>query len=166
MFPKATFCITTQTGSPGASRDERSPFRQDHLCRSRFSVGGIEERWHLRMYWIDPLRDLRWATVVARHPQGSVFHTLSWLEALRRTYGYRSILLTSRPPGEELVDGIPFCEVKSCISGSRLVSLPFSDHCEPLLQRSGDLADFIACLCEQYGRSTWKYIEIRPVEVP
>lgn len=115
------------------------------------------------MYWHDPLHDSAWSSLVARHPQGSVFHTLSWLEALRRTYGYRPVVLTSRSSGEELVDGIPFCEVKSWISGSRLVSLPFSDHCQPLLEPAADSRSFTEFLGE-CGLSGWKYIEIRMVE--
>src|SRR5580692_9349194 len=112
------------------------------------------------MYWIDPLQDGRWASLVERHPRGSVFHTSAWLEALSRTYGYQPVALTSCSPREELSDGMLFCEVKSWISGSRLVSLPFSDHCQPLLRRPEDLTDFISCLRERCGRSTWKYIEV------
>jgi Acetyltransferase (GNAT) domain len=118
------------------------------------------------MDWIDPIRDPRWAHLILRHPKGSVFHTPAWLAALQQTYGYRPIALTSTVGGAELDDGIPFCEVKSWISGSRLVSLPFSDHCQPLLKLPADLADFILCLHEHCGRSTWKYIEIRPMEDP
>lgn len=74
------------------------------------------------------------------------------------------MLLTSSLPGEKLVDGIPFCEVKSWISGSRLVSLPFSDHCQPLLECPEDLTAFTACLREHCGRSGWEYVELRVVE--
>jgi hypothetical protein len=70
-------------------------------------------------------------------------------------------VLTGCLPGKELVDGIPFCEVKSWISGSRLVSVPFSDHCQPLLESAEDLTGFTTCLCEQCARSGWEYIEIR-----
>jgi hypothetical protein len=114
------------------------------------------------MYWIDPLADPRWAQLVERHSQASVFHTTSWLDALRRTYGYQPIALTSSRTGVELSDGITFCEVKSWISGSRLVSLPFSDHCHPLLECGKSLGAFTACLTERCGRSGWEYVEIRP----
>jgi Acetyltransferase (GNAT) domain len=113
------------------------------------------------MYWIDPVRDPRWADLIARHPQASLFHTPSWLEALHRTYGYRPVALTSAPPGADLVDGIPFCEVKSWISGSRLVSLPFSDHCQPLLQNMEDLAPFTEHLRRDCNRLRWEYVELR-----
>lgn len=113
------------------------------------------------MYWIDPIGDSRWADFIARQPQASVFHTPRWLNALRRTYGYRPIALTSCLPGDKLIDGIPFCEVKSWISGSRLVSLPFSDHCQPLLGNKVDLATFGEWLQEERGRTGWEYVELR-----
>lgn len=116
------------------------------------------------MHWIDPLGDRRWADFVERHPEASVFHTVPWLEALRRTYGYRPIALTSCPPDVELTAGIPFCEVKSWISGSRLVSLPFSDHCQPLLKTPDDLSGFIFYLENHCRHLGYKYIELRPMD--
>jgi hypothetical protein len=116
------------------------------------------------MYWIDPIGDPRWAQFVEQHPQASVFHTASWLEALRRTYGYQPIAMTSSPPGIELNNGIAFCGLKSWISGSRLVSLPFSDHCQPLLKCAEDLSEFTTFLREHCGQSGWEYAEIRPLE--
>ena len=116
------------------------------------------------MHWIDPLGDRRWADFVERHPEASVFHTVPWLETLRRTYGYRPIALTSCPPYVELTAGIPFCEVKSWISGSRLVSLPFSDHCQPLLKTPDDLSGFIFYLEDHCRHLGYKYIELRPMD--
>ena len=115
------------------------------------------------MYWIDPVTDRRWTEFVEAHTQASIFHTASWLEALRRTYGYRPMALTSCAPGKELDDGIPFCEVKSWISGARVVSLPFSDHCQ-LLVETTDLPNFISYL-DEYRSSGSRYIEIRPREM-
>ena len=116
------------------------------------------------MHWIDPLHDTRWSRLVARHPDGSVFHTVAWLKALHRTYGYRTLVLTSCSPEEELSDGIPFCEVNSWINGYRLVSLPFSDHCQPLLKCREDWAAFRECLTSHCGQLGWKYVEIRPAK--
>jgi hypothetical protein len=116
------------------------------------------------MYWIDPLSDPRWAQL-EHHPQASLFHTTSWVKALHRTYRYRPVALTSCPPDAELTDGIPLCEVRSWISGSRLVSLPFSDHCQPLLNAPSDLPNFISCLKEQRTQLGWSYIELRPIAI-
>jgi hypothetical protein len=44
-----------------------------------------------------------------------------------------------------------------------MVSLPFSDHCEPLLRDSRDLPDFTAWLRAECDARRWKYVEIRPL---
>src|SRR2546427_4587933 len=113
-------------------------------------------------YRIDPLLDPRWAELAERHPRASVFHTPGWLEALRRTYGYEPVAYTTTPLGTELTNGVVLCRVYSRITGRRLVSLPFSDHCEPLVERSEDLEGLLRALELDCRREGWNYVEIRP----
>ena len=113
-------------------------------------------------YLIDPISDSRWAELLARHPQASIFHAPGWLEALRRTYGYESFVLTTSSPNRVLLNGIVFCRIKSWLTGSRLVSLPFSDHCEPLLSDENDLPELATALIELPSRFHSRYIELRP----
>jgi hypothetical protein len=82
---------------------------------------------------IDPVQDPRWAVFIARHPQATIFHTPTWLEVLRRTYGYEPFALTTASLGEDLNNGLVACRVKSWFTGRRTVSLPLSDHCELLV---------------------------------
>jgi len=117
----------------------------------------------MHFHTLDPMQDSRWDEFVVSNPRSSVFHHKGWLQALAKTYSYRPVVLTSAPPGERLSDGIVFCEVNSWITGSRLVSLPFADHCEPLLNESRDafpLAEWIRAECRNRN---WKYAEIRPL---
>jgi hypothetical protein len=100
--------------------------------------------------------------LVDRHPAASIFHTPQWLEALRRTYGYDPAAYTTTPPGQDLANGLVFCRVQSWLSGWRLVSLPFSDHCQPLVDRHQDIAELLAWLEKSLHREHWKYIELRP----
>ena len=111
----------------------------------------------------DPLKDPRWEDLVAKHPLASPFHQRGWLQALYRTYGYRSLVLTSAREGEPMADGVVLCHVSSWITGTRLVSLPFSDHCEPLLRDRRDLPEFTAWLRTECDARRWKYVEIRPL---
>jgi CelD/BcsL family acetyltransferase involved in cellulose biosynthesis len=113
-------------------------------------------------YWIDPISDSRWADLVNRHPSSSVFHTPEWLRALHRTYGFKPVVLTTSPPGSELTSGIPFCRVRSILTGRRLVSLPFSDHCQPL-SAPEELLDALPEICD---REKLKYVELRPLALP
>jgi len=118
----------------------------------------------LRCYQLDPLKDPRWAALVETHPKASVFHTVGWLEALQRTYGYYPVVCTTSPPDAELTSGIVFCLVDSWLTGRRLVSLPFSDHCEPLCDSTEELNQLLQTLQSIVDRREWKYLEIRPID--
>jgi len=113
------------------------------------------------VYKLNPLQDQRWQRFVDRDARASTFHTAEWLEALRRTYGYEPVVYTTTPPASELSNGVVFCRVHSWVSGDRLVSLPFSDHCEPLAN-AAEFAELMDWLKASRHRKRWKYIEIRP----
>ena len=117
----------------------------------------------MQAYIIDPLSDSRWRDLAASHPSASAFHQPGWLNALAATYAYRPIALTSTPPGEVLRDGLVFCEVRSLITGNRLVSLPFSDHAEPFMEDSDAFFGMMKWFYEESKDRNWKYIEIRPI---
>lgn len=110
---------------------------------------------------LDPTKDPRWADLVEQHPDASVFHTVGWLEALKRTYGYEPVAFTTSSPTGALENGLVFCRVRSWLTGSRLVSLPFSDHCEPLCDSSEDLNFLVRYLKSALEHENWKYLEIR-----
>jgi hypothetical protein len=114
----------------------------------------------MTVHKLDPLTDPRWPDFLARHPKASIFHTREWLQALRRTYGFEPVAFSTSNE-EELSNGVVFCQVQSWLTGKRLVSVPFSDHCQPL----ADGLDLEAILDHlDYNRSAagWKYIELRP----
>jgi hypothetical protein len=115
------------------------------------------------LYEIHPVSDPRWAQLVAVHPRASLFHDPRWLRALEASYGYRSVAFTTSAPGTPLRNGIVSCEIDSWLTGRRLVSLPFSDHCEPLTSEPGDLDPLLrhARLLVDAGR--YKRFEIRPL---
>ena len=119
----------------------------------------------MRLYQVNPTNDERWARLLESHPNSSVFHTAPWLRALRLTYGYEPLVFTTSPPTEELKHGIVFCHVDSWITGNRLVSLPFSDHCEPLCDSAEDTSFLFSSLQAAVERRKWKYLEIRPIEM-
>lgn len=115
------------------------------------------------MYRVNPLSDHRWDRFLSDHPNSSVFHSSAWIKSLHLTYGYDVILLTTCPPEAELRNGILLCHVASCLTGRRLVSLPFSDHCEVLTGQESDVASFHAALTEELRGKRLRYIELRPV---
>jgi hypothetical protein len=114
------------------------------------------------VYQVDPVLDPRWARLIERDPRSSVFHTPGWLRALRQCYGYEPVVYTTSPRGAELQNGIVFCRVSSGLTGSRLVSLPFSDHCEPLAD-IGETAEILGTVEEEARRTSLRYVEVRPL---
>ncbi|HVZ83087.1 MAG TPA: GNAT family N-acetyltransferase [Terracidiphilus sp.] len=116
----------------------------------------------MTVHILDPLTDPRWAEFVERHESASVFHSVPWLEAIKRTYGYKPLVYTTTPPSAPLGNGIVLCEVHSWLTGRRIVSLPFSDHCEPLFDSEASSA----VIGEEFHRAVkkgkWKYVEVRP----
>ncbi|MGH9683832.1 MAG: lipid II:glycine glycyltransferase FemX [Candidatus Acidiferrales bacterium] len=117
----------------------------------------------LTAYAINPLTDSRWTPFLAGHPRATVFHSAEWLEALRRTYGYTPVAYTSSRPDEDLRNALLFCRVESWLTGRRLVSLPFSDYCEPLLESPADLQVLFSAAEKQSHAERCRYVEIRPL---
>ncbi len=62
------------------------------------------------------------------------------------------------------MNAMPFCRVSSWLSGHRLVSLPFSDHCTPLVESSDEMIHLLTHLQEKLSSEKWSYIEIRLAE--
>jgi len=118
-----------------------------------------------KIFEIDPTSDRRWEGLLQTHPSASIFHTPGWLEALRRTYGYTPIALTSSAPGAGLAGGLPCCTVTSMWGKKRLVSLPFSDHCRPLVGNHDELVSLIQHLRNKVCGELWSSCEIRSSEV-
>lgn len=118
------------------------------------------------VYTLDPTRDLRWAEFIARHESSSVFHTPEWLEAVRRSYGYVPIVYTTSPPSTSLENGIVFCQINSWLTGRRMVSVPFADHCEPLIDTPEAAEEILQDLKSLVASGKWKYVEVRPVRNP
>lgn len=115
------------------------------------------------VYRVDPIADPRWLEFVGRSPNASVFHTPGWLEALRRTYGYTPVAYTTSPPEAPVGNGLVLCEIRSWLTGRRLVSVPFADHCEPLFTDLAAREAVMRALRQDVERGRWKYLEIRPL---
>lgn len=113
------------------------------------------------VYAIDPLQDDRWHELIVRYPNASVFHTRGWLRALRTTYGYEPVAFTTSPPSQELRNALLCCVVRSWLTGNRLVSLPFSDYCEPLVEDADQFRALSSFVESLRLKERWKYVEMR-----
>jgi hypothetical protein len=116
------------------------------------------------LYQIDPLTDQRWPELVSRSSRASIFHSVPWLRALRQTYGYQPIAFTWAAPGGKLDGAALFCEVNSWLTGRRLVSLPFSDHCSLLFDETSQSKEILTILRKRLSTDRFRYIEVRPTD--
>src|SRR5262249_36329156 len=115
----------------------------------------------MTVYKIDPITDPRWQGFVQRHTPSTHFHTRVWLQGFQRTYGFQGIAYTTARSGAELEDGVVFCHADSWLTGKRLISLPFSDHCQPLVESTDTLAEMISFVHAERVRAQCKFAEIR-----
>lgn len=118
-----------------------------------------------RVFKIDPLGDPRWPSFLAGNRQASIFQTPGWLRALQRTYGYDPVAFTTSSPDQPLENSIVFCRVKSWLTGERLVSLPFSDHCQPLVEDPDTAAALYPEIGRELARDKCRYVELRPLRL-
>lgn len=81
---------------------------------------------------MDPIADPNWLGLLARSPAALIFHHPQWLALLQRQYGY-DLYACCVEEGGEIAAGIPVARIESRLTGKRLVSLPFSDICPPVL---------------------------------
>jgi CelD/BcsL family acetyltransferase involved in cellulose biosynthesis len=92
------------------------------------------------------------------------FQSKGWLNALASTYGFRPLTFSIWSGGELSNIGAIFCAVHSWATGSRLVSLPFADHCEPFVEGPDEVAALVEWIQAETKRGGWKYIELRPMD--
>ncbi|MDB6169045.1 MAG: hypothetical protein JWM88_1909 [Verrucomicrobia bacterium] len=109
---------------------------------------------------INPLEIADWDAQVAAFPAAGFFHSRAWLSVLQETYGYTPLYIVKKEDGR-LRSMLPLLEVKSWLTGSRGVSLPFTDGIEPLCADAAGFREIFA-VAQSLGRSRrWKYVECR-----
>ena len=86
---------------------------------------------------LDPVTDARWAEAI-RAPDAVIFHHPEWLRALRDEYRHPIWAVCLEGDGGRVVAGLPVATVRSRLTGNRLVALPFSDICPPVLGNDPD----------------------------
>ena len=83
---------------------------------------------------VDPCYDPRWQQLILSQPS-SVFHSPKWMQVLSETYGWEMSAYLIVDPNGTPIAGIPFCRLNDML-GKRIVTLPFSDFCDPLVNDS------------------------------
>jgi hypothetical protein len=117
-----------------------------------------------RLELVDPRTDVAWDAEVASHPHSTVFHTAAWASVLQHTYHHKLLYARFSQTGTASAL-VPLAEIRSFLTGTRGLCLPFTDACEPLLSSTnagdGPLDGLFSTLCDLGRRRGWKYLEIR-----
>jgi CelD/BcsL family acetyltransferase involved in cellulose biosynthesis len=91
---------------------------------------------------LDPF-DEDWLHFLQWHTEANIFHHPAWLTLLKECYGFRPFVLTLRDQSGSICAGLPVMETERPMRRRRWISLPFSDHCIPLVSRPEDLAALV-----------------------
>lgn len=87
---------------------------------------------------IDPRTDDQWRSFVEYHPQATVFHQPPWIEAVCDSFGYAPRFHVLEDASRRIVAAWPNLLVRSRLTGTRLVCLPFCHRAGPLLETSAE----------------------------
>jgi CelD/BcsL family acetyltransferase involved in cellulose biosynthesis len=107
------------------------------------------------------LTDQRWLSLVESQSHATIFQHPSWARALADTYGYRAFAIVATDAAGHVYAGLPMMEVASPLTGRRWISLPFTDHCNPVLRDDSALKDLPAALKELRRSSGIPRVELR-----
>src|ERR1700719_1607491 len=96
---------------------------------------------------VDPRTDPVWQLLVDRTPS-SVFHSPAWIQVLTDTYGWEAYAYVVLDGHGVPQAGIPFCRIADMM-GERILALPFSDYCDPLVNDQQCWHFLIDCLLSE-----------------
>jgi hypothetical protein len=111
---------------------------------------------------VDPLTLPGWDEMLSGWREATFFHTSHWVRVLREAYGYRPCYLAS-VENDHFKVLLPCMEVRSPFTGKRGVSLPFTDHCQPLLEDPKDCLELVERMVGRGREAGWRSIELRGV---
>ena len=103
-----------------------------------------------------------WDSFIAEVDGGTIYHTVSWLNLICKTYGCEPVIIAGEDECGKIVGGVSGVIVMSKFFGKRFSSVPSAQECSPLYQGAADgLVTFLQktkALLGHYGVST---MEIR-----
>ena len=92
--------------------------------------------------------------------EATPFHSSAWAAVLNETYGFEPAYFACRREGRPVLV-MPMMKVVSSLTGRRLVSLPFSDCCDPISEREMDIAPLMKLVIGHARSQGCKYVEWR-----
>ena len=120
----------------------------------------------IRVDIIDPAKDERWDRFVMSHPFGWVAHMSGWKRVLETSFphmkGYYFAIVD--PRSGEIRAGLPVFEVRSWLTGNRLVSIPFATLSDPLVSSEAEMQMLLREATSLLEKLNFTYLEIRTLQ--
>ena len=112
---------------------------------------------------IDPCSDPRWDKFVESHPFGWIVHLSGWKKVIEQTFphikGHHLALIDTET--SEIKAGLPIYEIRSWLTGNRLVSIPFATISDVLISNSKQSSLLINEAIRLLKQLKYSHIEIR-----
>jgi hypothetical protein len=108
----------------------------------------------------NPLEDSHWDESLGSTGEATIFHTAAWAGVLHDTYGHRPMYCTTGEPGR-LRAVLPIMELRSPLTGTRGVSLPFTDECQPIGFTASEYPHVLRAVLKLGADHGWNYFECR-----
>jgi hypothetical protein len=111
---------------------------------------------------IDPVKDPRWDRFVESHPLGLICHLSGWKQVLEESFPHmKGHYLAILNHDNSIRAALPVFEIKSILTGKRLVSIPFATNCDPLISSNEDMRDLLDSAIELSIKLKIPKIELR-----
>lgn len=109
---------------------------------------------------INPINDKEWDEKILHYGEYSFFHTREWARILSDTYGFNPVYFGIFN-NNEIPSFIPAMLVNSVLTGKRIVSIPFSDCVDPLIEKNVNTEELIKEVISYAQIEKVKFIEFR-----
>ena len=96
------------------------------------------------------LDDSRIIPFLLEDNRASIYHHPAWLKAVTKTFNHKGFYLLLEDDHNNITGLYPFVFLNSRITGKRIVSLPFSTYCEPLLPKD-KIKEAVSFLINTFG---------------
>lgn len=116
--------------------------------------------------FINPIKDTRWDRFVAENPCGWICHLSNWQRLLEHSFkhikGHFIALVDAED--QSIKAGLPIYEVRSWLTGHRLVSAPFATIFDPLVSHDSQIQILLNNTIQLSKELDSSYVEIRTLQ--
>ena len=110
---------------------------------------------------VDPMTFTNWNSMIQNSSsEYTIFHTSNWASVLSDSYGFRACYF-AMIERDQFIFLLPMMEVHNFLLGKKGICLPFTDYCNPIINRKVKLTDLLPQLLSAAQEYDWKSIQIR-----